>query len=367
VPARLLRRARAALLDELQWDRRAGAQARLLLAVKAAVAAGVAWAVAQAVPGAASHYPYYAPLGAVIATGPTVLGGIREGVRTMVGLAVGIGLALVVVLVGGPPFIALPIAVAVAILASGFRFVGVANTWVATAAIFVLLVGGSDPTQYSTGYLVQTLIGAIVGVAVNMLVFPPLAVRDADRELEALQQRLADHLDELAQSLDDDDVDGQFWAERIEQLQAAAATVRASVRRADESRRGNPRALRPTVRSRLGSHYGRLRALERAVFAVTDLTDIVGQASPVTEPLGGIDAELSPDFSAAVRSVAAATRAAAEGGDLAAAREQAEAAVAGLERRLDKEGNAHPSEVPASTAAAVALRNVVTALLAASG
>jgi uncharacterized membrane protein YccC len=367
VTPRLLRRTRAALLAELRWDRRAGAQGRVLLALKSAVAAGAAWAVAQAVPGAASHYPYYAPLGAVIATGPTVLGGIREGVRTMVGLAVGIALALVVVLVGGPPYVALPIAVAVAILASGFRFVGVANTWVATAAIFVLLVGGSDPTEYSTGYLVQTLIGAVVGVIINMLVFPPLAVRDADRELAALEERLADHLDELAQSLEGDDVDGQLWSERLEQLQAAAAAVRAAVRRADESRRGNPRALRGSVRRTLGSHYERMRALERAVFAVTDLTDIVGQASPMTEPLGGVDAELAPAFAGALRSIAGAVRGGADGDDPAATREQAEAALTDLEHRLDKEGNAHPSEVPASTAAAVALRNIVTALLGASG
>jgi len=358
----LLRRVRATLADEFRWDRRAGAQARLLLALKAAIAAGLAWVVAQAVPGAAAHYTYYAPLGAVIATGPTVLGGIREGIRTLLGLAVGIALALLVVLVGGPHYITVPIAVAVAILASGFRFVGEGNTWVASAAIFVLLIGGPDPADYSIGYLVQTLVGAGVGVAVNMLVFPPLAVQEAEHNLRSLRERLADHLELLGESVDSGDVDGDAWADRLDQLQAAAAKVRSSVRRADESRRGNPRAVRADLGSTVDTHYERLRALERAIFAATDLTDILGHASPVIEPFGGIDADLAPAFAEALRRVARAVRAdPEEEQERADAQQAAESAVAELQRRLDKEGSTHPSEVPISTAATVALRNVLTA------
>ena len=44
------------------------------LAAKAALAASLAWAVVQLVPGPASAYPYYAPLGAVIATSTTLAG-----------------------------------------------------------------------------------------------------------------------------------------------------------------------------------------------------------------------------------------------------------------------------------------------------
>jgi uncharacterized membrane protein YccC len=348
---------------EFHWDTRAGAQARLLLALKAAIAAGVAWLVAQAVPGAASHYPYYAPLGAVIATGPTVLGGIREGIRTVIGLAVGIGLALLVVLVGGPHLLTVPIAVAIAVLAAGFQFVGEANTWVASAAIFVLLIGGADPTDYSIGYFLQTLIGAAVGVAVNMLIFPPLAVREADRALQALRDRLADHLESLAQALEEDDVDGDAWAARLDRLQADASAVRRSVRRADESRRGNPRALRGDIRAEVESSYVQLRAFERATFAVTDLTDILGHASPVTEPFGGVDADLIPAFADAARRVASALRAApSDEQQVRQARGDAQDALAALERELDKEGSVHPSEVPMSTAAVVALRNVLTAV-----
>jgi len=360
----------AALTGIFRWDRRAGAQARLLLALKAAIAAGVAWLVAQAVPGAAAHYPYYAPLGAVIATGPTVLHGIREGFRTLVGLAVGIGLALVVVMVGGPHYLTVPVAVAIAILLAGFRFIGAANTWVATAAIFVLLLGGPDPENYSIGYLIQMLVGAAVGVSVNMLLFPPLAVQEADRELRALQGRLADHLDRLGEALENDEVEGNTWAKRLDALQTDAACVRSSVRRADESRRGNPRAVRSAVRAEVDSDYNRLRSLERALFALTDLTDILGHASPVTEPFGSIDDDLAPAFVEGLRRVAGAIRADPDpenADERESACRDAQRALEALQQHLDKEGTTHPSEVPLSTAATVALRNVFAALSAEPG
>jgi uncharacterized membrane protein YccC len=348
----------------LRWDRRAGAQSRLLLALKTAIAAGVALALAGVVPGTASHYPYYAPLGAVIAMGPTVLHGIREGFRTVFGLAAGIGLAFVVTLVGAPHYLTVPVAVGVAVVVAGFRIVGQANTWVASAAIFVLLIGGPHPATYSTGYLTQTLLGAAVGVAVNMLIFPPLAVREAARGLESLQRHLAEHLGDLGDALEDDEVNGHAWAERLDRLQTEAVAVRGGVRRADESRRGNPRAVLHGLRAEVDSDYTRLRALERAIFALTDATDILGHASPVTESFGAVDDDLVPAFADVLRRVAEAVApdqdGEADGKDARTGR--AEDALAALQTRLDKQGRAHPSEVPMSTAAAVAIRNVLVAV-----
>lgn len=356
-------------LAYLHWERRAGAQSRLLLALKTAIAAGVAWVLAGAVPGAASHYPYYAPLGAVIAMGPTVFNGMREGFRTVFGLAAGIGLALLVVLVGAPHYVTVPVAVGVAVLASGFRIVGQGNTWVASAAIFVLLIGGPHPADYSLGYLIQTLLGAVVGVAVNMLLFPPLAVREADRALSELQRHLADHLAHLGKALEDDDISGRAWAERLDQLQGEAVSARGAVRRADESRRGNPRAALRRVGPELDSDYARLRSLERAIFALTDLTDILGHASPVTEPFGGVDQDLVPAFSEVLRRVADAIRPEddSDGAPAGSAEHdgmlrRAEESLVTLQQQLDKEGSAHPSEMPMSTAAVVALRNVLAAI-----
>jgi hypothetical protein len=123
--------------------------------------------------------------------------------------------------------------------------------------------------------------------------------------------------------------------------------------------------VRQAVRAEVETDYDRLRALERAIFAFTDLTDIVGHASPVTEPFGGIDSDLAPAFVAALRGVAEAVRADAK--SVEEQRAAAEDALGALQRELDKEGDVHPSEVPMSTAATVALRNVFAAACRAGG
>ncbi len=84
---------------------------RLQLAGKAALAAGIAWSVAPFIPGPAANYPYYAPFGALICMYPTVAGSAKQGLQSLVGLAVGVGLAFSLVSLGRPS----PISVAVLI------------------------------------------------------------------------------------------------------------------------------------------------------------------------------------------------------------------------------------------------------------
>ena len=63
---------------------------RLQLAAKAGLAAGVAFAIAPLMPAPAAHYPYYAPLGALVAMYENVSGSMRQGLQSLVGLALGI-------------------------------------------------------------------------------------------------------------------------------------------------------------------------------------------------------------------------------------------------------------------------------------
>ena len=76
--------------------------ARILLALKTSLAVALSWVVAQRMPGVIDDYPYYAPLGAISAMYPTVLGSVRAGLQTVAGIALGILLAAGVLLVGEP-------------------------------------------------------------------------------------------------------------------------------------------------------------------------------------------------------------------------------------------------------------------------
>jgi hypothetical protein len=66
---------------EINWSK-----ARILLAVKAAIAVAIAWFVAPHMPGVADEYPYYAPLGALVSMYPTLMGSVKAGLQTLAGL-----------------------------------------------------------------------------------------------------------------------------------------------------------------------------------------------------------------------------------------------------------------------------------------
>lgn len=72
------------------------ANPRFGMAVRDAAAASVSWGLVTALPGFAADYPYYAPLGAVIATSTTVAGSMRQSWQTVAAIALGAGLALAI-------------------------------------------------------------------------------------------------------------------------------------------------------------------------------------------------------------------------------------------------------------------------------
>ena len=83
-------------------------RAQLLLAVKAAVAAALSWLLAMPLGGIADDYPYYAPLGAVLAVTWTVAGSVRESLQGLAAIAVGAAIAF------GARTTSLPVAVDIA-------------------------------------------------------------------------------------------------------------------------------------------------------------------------------------------------------------------------------------------------------------
>ena len=241
-----------------RWSRTSGTQPRLLHAGKAAAAAVIAWFVARHIPGVAAEYPYYAPLGAVVAMQTTVFAGIRSGVQTLVGIALGILIAAFTMWVGDPGFLAIALAVGVGVLVGGFRVLGEGSSWVSTAALFVLLVGGANAEGYSLGYLVQMAVGVVVGLLVNFLVFPPLHFWDAEHRIDAVNGVLADHLDGLAAVLEEGKRDEKAGDDQQDRLDRAIADARLRVAIAHESRRLNPRGALRGSRARLQKDGGTL-------------------------------------------------------------------------------------------------------------
>jgi uncharacterized membrane protein YccC len=261
---------------------------RLQLAAKAALAAGLAFFIAPYMPGAAAEYPYYAPLGALVSMYHNVAGSVRQGLQTLVGLAMGIGLAFLLVNVTDPSPLTVAIFMGIGVLLAGLPRLGSGRDWIPTAALLVLLVGGSNPDDFSFGYLIQMGIGVAVGIAVNFLVFPPLHFNAAAASLDELRLALGTQLTDMGAALKEKwPPEHEDWARRSDELATAARSVRHLVEEADASRRANPRRrLHPRD---VDLDYRNLRELERVTFHIQDMTEVLADViwqddAPYTVP-----------------------------------------------------------------------------------
>ncbi|WP_411376382.1 FUSC family protein [Arthrobacter sp. MPF02] len=247
---------------------------RLQLAAKAAVAAGVAFMIAPLMPGAAAHYAYYAPLGALVAMYHNVAGSVRQGLQALAGLAVGIGLAVLLVNIADPSPLTVAVFMGIGVLLGGLPGIGSGSDWIPTAALLVLLVGGSNADDFSFGYLVQMGAGVAVGIAVNFLLFPPLHLNAAAASLDDLRRALGKQLTDMGTALKEEwPPEHEEWSRRSDELSSAARSVRHLVKEADASRRANPR--RRFHPRDLDHDYRNLRELERVTFHIQDMTDIL--------------------------------------------------------------------------------------------
>jgi uncharacterized membrane protein YgaE (UPF0421/DUF939 family) len=279
---------------------------RLGLAVKAAVASALAWAVALAVPGPAGQYPYYAPLGALLATTTTLAGSAREAAQTVAAIVAGAGIALAVEALATTNVVTIALVVAAGVLLAGWHRLGSARSWVPTAALFVLIVGDRDPVGYVLGYAGLTALGALVGVTVTAA-FPPLPLASAQVRLARLRDTLAAQLDDLADGLRlDSPPTEDEWQRRTHAIDPVLGQMREAVQETAEARRGNRRARR--YQQDADRQYAQARALERLALLVEDLTQLISETEIATAPRVALGPELRPPTATALAGLAAALR-----------------------------------------------------------
>lgn len=255
---------------------------RLQLATKAGLAAGIAFFIAPYMPGSAAEYPYYAPLGALVAMYENVSGSMRQGVQTLVGLAIGVGLAFTLFSLGNPTPLTVALVMGLGVILAGLPRIGSGSDWIPTAALLVLLVGGHNPDKFSFGYLFQMGVGVTVGIVVNLLVFPPLHFRAAALSLAELRLALSQQLVDMGKALRENwPPEHEDWSRRSEALAAHARSVRAAVQKADASRQANPRRrLHPRD---VDADYSNLRDLERLTFHIQDVTQVLSDVIWATD------------------------------------------------------------------------------------
>lgn len=301
-------------------------------AAKTVLAATLSWELAERL--LDSPLPALAALGAILTVQTTVKGTVALGIQQVVGVTVGVGAALLAVRALGVHTWSVGLVILGALLVGNLLRLGRQTNQVAISALLVLALG----TGYGGVRVIDTLLGAVVGVLVNALVAPPTHVQAAADQVARVGEDLGLLLADIGSRLrgDWDQATAQDWLHRARELDAARQEAGDAVRRGDESLRYNPLArgeaesvarlteahtalehvatqLRGIARALADLHRSNRSPVEQAVLA--GLADLLEQAGTAVAAFGRLQADAGGARDELARAHAAAVSARAEASD----------------------------------------------------
>ncbi|MYW06683.1 aromatic acid exporter family protein [Streptomyces sp. SID3343] len=210
---------------------------------KAAFAAVLSWAVA----GWWLRAPMaiMAPWVAIVLVQATVYRSVAQALQVLVSMAFGTLLAALGWVVCGSTVGAMAAVLPITMLLGNWRRFGDQGMYSSTSALFVLSYG--PVTVPTIGHrLGEALLGATIGLAVNLLVWPPVHLRNSRRAALDVADEVAEILVESADGLRKD-WDATLTDERYRRALRAFRRwedLRAATEHARESMRMNPRRHR---------------------------------------------------------------------------------------------------------------------------
>ncbi len=233
----------------------------LVQIVKTALAAGLAWWVATDL--LHLEQPFLAPWAAVLVVHSTVYRTVSRGTQQVAATFLAVFLAYLLGTLLGVGAWSLGLVVLIGFLLGKIRWLRDEATTIATTGLVVLATDSMAETQL-LGRLLDTSVGVVVGLAVNLLVWPPLRDRAAWSQADQIPHDLAGVLREMADGLgaDLEPADVDQWVRGCREVDLRIDRAWQLLYQARESGRLNPRRSRPTGVTDLGKL---LHLLEQAV------------------------------------------------------------------------------------------------------
>ncbi len=290
-----------------------------------------------------SDEPILAPLTALLVVQLTMYETIAHGRERIVSVVAGVLVAVGFASVAGLTWWSLGAVVAVSLVAGRLLRLGPHLPEVPISAMLVLAVGGAESA--AAGRVIETLIGAAVGVLVNLVIAPPLYIQPASDAIGELADRMGLYCRDLAAVLR-----SEWSRSAADSYLNLARGLSAEVSRADERLAHTERSARLNPRGRLAREVQpRLRialtALEHAQVGLRNLARALLDRTYYV-PEDQADTIYDPDTRAALADVLEAVAAAVEGvvpiasgaASSRVARDQLERHLAELKRRRDRLG-----------------------------
>jgi hypothetical protein len=257
-----------ALRDPVWWTN----ASQVLKTVAAAV---IAWVLAVHVFDIAQ--PFLAPWAALLTVHATVFGTVKRGAEQIAATVIGVLVAFGAGHVFGVNALSVGAVVQLGLIAGSMRGLRTESTTAAATALVVLTTGYSDDGGMLAARLLDTGIGIVVGLLVNLLVWPPLRDRGAAHQIDVIDDRIGDLLCDIAGRT------GAFgeWVDRANELDEEIKEGWRVLGQARESGRLNPRRAVPGRMRAAEGFDGILRRLEQAV---AETRSMIGTISLVPEP-----------------------------------------------------------------------------------
>lgn len=232
--------------EELSSRCRERGRSAVARAVRITGATVAAYVVAESA-GLRNPPPLIAALTAVLVVQATLASTLVNGVQRVLSVVAGVALAAGFVAVVGLTWWSLGILVAASILVGQVLRLGPHLVEVPISAMLVLGVGyAAGAETVGVGRIVETLIGAAVGVLVNVAFPPAVQTRYASRAVEKFAGEIAALLATAAAEMAVEPLDPYRtgrWLEDARRLNRHAPQVDRALEQAEESRRLNVRAL----------------------------------------------------------------------------------------------------------------------------
>jgi len=264
---------------------RSSSRSSILQVLKTSVAVIAAWVLCSLLFGQAA--PIFAAIAALLVVQPSVNQSIAKGLERSVGVILGVVLAYGIGFVFGRSAWVVLAAIVLALVFSWALKLGPGSAnQIPISAMLVLSLGQLEVT-YAVDRILETIIGAAIGLAVNVLIVPPVLLQPAHlgvarlaREVAAAMERLADAL-----SVSTASADLEAMLVKARGLRATRDSATDAVARGAESLTLNPRRSRHrTVLEGDALLLARLTILVTRVLGMTRAVRDNYRPSLITDP-----------------------------------------------------------------------------------
>lgn len=258
---------------------------------KAAVASGLAWLLAAGLLNVSD--PVLASVAALVTVQVTVYQSMWRAVQYSAGIVAGMVAALAIGAGLGVNVLTMSLVVVTGLVLGRTLRLGTQVNQVAVTALLVLSFGG----HYGYTRVLDSIIGAAVGVFINAVIAPPAFSRTAAKELADLADDLATLIGRVTKGVRGDwaHKDAQDWLARSRELSGDARAARKIAQQAEEAVKFHPRR---------GAHMEEVHRVDEAAVALDHvstqlnslmrgLSDMSAAFSPVPEKLREVPEEMA--------------------------------------------------------------------------